>query len=310
MLNRLILAVAFVLLIAPPALAEPRLKPAAYVDAAIIHIGDLFEGAGALAGREVGPAPAPGMTAVYRANHLAAIARAYDLAWQPVNDEQSIAVSRLAASGETADIARLISDALHGQGIDGELKVTLSRQPALTASHGGFEVRDLRADIKTGRFAAALARSGHDGTIAINGQYETVLQVPTPTHTIARGDTISAGDVTLTEQHVDGTPGNLLTQLDKIVGKEVQRTLRAGKPINAADVVEPALVTKGNLVTMTLTAPGLVLTGTGRALDDGRRGDPIKVMNVRSKRTIEGIVAGADLVEVQMGRQIATSAIR
>src|SRR5215472_17177885 len=46
-------------------------------------------------------------------------------------------------------------------------------------------------------------------------------------------------------------------------------------------------------VTLVYQAPGLVLTIRGKALESGAQGDAINVLNLQSKRTLQGTVSGA-----------------
>jgi flagellar basal body P-ring formation protein FlgA len=49
---------------------------------------------------------------------------------------------------------------------------------------------------------------------------------------------------------------------------------------------------------LTYEVPGIVLTMRGKALESGAEGDLVSVLNVNSKRTIQGIVTGPGRVTV------------
>lgn len=105
----------FVLSIAT-AFAEPvALKARVEASGAAITLGDVFDGAGAVAGRAIAPAPPPGQTASLSAPLLAAAASAAGLDWTPPPGLESVRVVRpggmratlpaQAASTQTADNA-------------------------------------------------------------------------------------------------------------------------------------------------------------------------------------------------------------
>ncbi len=62
---------------------------------------------------------------------------------------------------------------------------------------------------------------------------------------------------------------------------------------------DPVVVAKGSLVTIVLKTPTMILTAQGRAVEDGGRGDVIRVMNTRSKKIVEGVVSRPGTVSVE-----------
>jgi flagella basal body P-ring formation protein FlgA len=54
-----------------------------------------------------------------------------------------------------------------------------------------------------------------------------------------------------------------------------------------------------------LQTGNLSLSVQGRAIEEGARGDTIRVFNSASNRQIEGVVVGPDTVAVQMAPRIA-----
>lgn len=49
---------------------------------------------------------------------------------------------------------------------------------------------------------------------------------------------------------------------------------------------------------MTFAKVNLTLTTSGRALENGSKGEAIRVLNVQTKKTVEGIVVGAGRISV------------
>jgi flagellar basal body P-ring formation protein FlgA len=72
----------------------------------------------------------------------------------------------------------------------------------------------------------------------------------------------------------------------------------AGTPLRNADLMKPEIVQKNDTVMLHYEVPGIVLTLRGKALESGAEGDMISVLNVNSKRTIQGIVTGPGRVTV------------
>src|SRR5262249_25624023 len=60
----------------------------------------------------------------------------------------------------------------------------------------------------------------------------------------------------------------------------------------------PDLIQRNDMVTIIYEAPGLLLTLRGKAADSGAQGDTISVLNLQSKRTVQGTVTGPGQVTI------------
>jgi flagella basal body P-ring formation protein FlgA len=124
---------------------------------------------------------------------------------------------------------------------------------------------------------------------------------------MAAGEVIGESDVELLPIRADRLDRNAATSPAQLVGMTPARGLRAGRAVKVSEVHAPLLVSKGALVTMTVNAPGLTLTATGRALDDGADGEIVRVLNVQSKRTVEGVVVGQNQIRIPARQRLAAA---
>ncbi len=122
------------------------------------------------------------------------------------------------------------------------------------------------------------------------------MHVVVPNRDIARGETIAESDLVTGTIPANTVFSGIITTVDAIKGMEARRMLRAGQVVRNDDLRHPVLVTKGSIVTMSFTAPGVVLTASGRALSEGGMGDTVTVQNPASFRQITGIVTGPGAV--------------
>jgi flagella basal body P-ring formation protein FlgA len=67
-----------------------------------------------------------------------------------------------------------------------------------------------------------------------------------------------------------------------------------------SDLQMPVLVAKGKLVTLTLKNRHMLITAQGRALENGAKGDVIRVTNTRSRQTVQGVVIAPNQVSMQL----------
>ena len=115
------------------------------------------------------------------------------------------------------------------------------------------------------------------------------------------GEVVRAGDVEFVEVREEGLRREILVDADRVIGQSARRPLRAGEMLRENDLRAPLLVSRNGLVTIVLRNGGMSLSAQGRALEDGARGETIRVVNVQSKRTIEAQVIGPDAVAVVAG---------
>ena len=71
------------------------------------------------------------------------------------------------------------------------------------------------------------------------------------------------------------------------------RAVRAGEAIRMSDLRQATLVRRGDLVVMTVGAPGTFqISVKAEALQDGKMGEQIRLRNTESGRTLSAIVTG------------------
>ena len=130
-----------------------------------------------------------------------------------------------------------------------------------------------------------------------------VLALPLPAladvlvtaRTLRAGTQITANDLSV----IRGNPpdGTARTPAE-VVGMEARVTLYAGRPIPLGSLSEPALVERNQLVSLVFSHAGLEIRADGRALGRGGAGETIRIMNLASRSTVSGRVAGPGIVEV------------
>lgn len=113
--------------------------------------------------------------------------------------------------------------------------------------------------------------------------------------TLRAGTLVEPGDVILTS---DEAPLGAAQAPEEAIGLEARVTLYANRPIPIASLGPAALVDRNQLVTIVFQSGGLEIRADGRALGRGAEGDEIRIMNLASRSTITGTVAGPALVSV------------
>ena len=91
--------------------------------------------------------------------------------------------------------------------------------------------------------------------------------------------------------------GNLVTDVQNVIGAKTKRSLSMGQILTFQDL---CLVCKGDVVTIAINENGLAVTVSGLAMADGSLGDVIQVQNRQSKRSINAEVVGVNQVEIRL----------
>jgi flagella basal body P-ring formation protein FlgA len=122
------------------------------------------------------------------------------------------------------------------------------------------------------------------------------VRIVVPARDILRGEVIGESDLTFAQVAGNALPSTTVTKFEGLTGMQTRRTLRAGESIRADDVRRPVVVTKGQTVTMTFSAPGVELAAMGRAMSEGGVGDTVTVQNPVSFRMVMATVTGPGTV--------------
>lgn len=112
-------------------------------------------------------------------------------------------------------------------------------------------------------------------------------ETPVLTHTVEKGETLSASDFTTAPLTPAAARG--ATQPRDAEGQEATRRLAAGSPVRASDIAAPRVIKRGEAVTIALVSGGLRITATGRALADAGKGEVVRVLNLSTNRTLNAV---------------------
>ncbi|GGF38962.1 flagellar basal body P-ring biosynthesis protein FlgA [Aliidongia dinghuensis] len=279
------------------------LKANGTVDGAAIRLGDLFDGAGAHADDVVAKAPAPGTSMLFDVGWLYSTARAHGVNWLPPSTESAIRIQRNATVIETTELAQQLADKLPST--LPLRRVELDAQFRLYVPVGGStDITVQKVDLKpeTGRFSAEVRVASDDPDAApvhVSGRIVGLMTVPVLARPMMPGEVVRAEDITTADFRVDQIQAGGIMDPRELVGETPRHPLRAAQPLRANDVQVPVVVKRNDLVLIVLEKPGLYLTAEGRALEDGGKGNVIRVTNTQSKRTIDAVVLAPGQVAIR-----------
>jgi flagella basal body P-ring formation protein FlgA len=286
----------------------PKLKREAVVSGDVVRIGDLIDGAGAAAGIAIFRAPDIGETGNVPAYQVLDAARAHGVERVDTQGNAQVAVTRtgrvLGAKNIEAAIARVLA-ARGGIADAGNLAVTLDREPQPLHLEAGADLRagSIYYSARSGRFDVTFELADEMAqrpAQRYSGYAIETLPVAVTVRPLARGEVVKAADVTIERRPKADFRDGAAAASDP-AGLAARQPLRAGQPLRASDLMRPEIVQRNEAVTLIYEAPGLVLTVRGKAVESGAQGDVVSVLNIQSKRTVQGTVAGPARVIVRTG---------
>lgn len=295
------------LALAAPALAEPAsLKPVVTVTSEIVRIGDLIENAGPNTDVPVFRSPDLGHIGLVSTARILEAVRAHAVTEVETYGLTEVAVTRASRSFGVKEIeAHVLRAAEARVGHKGGLAVTFDRDVRtmhFEPSAGDLQVVRFNYDPRSSRFDIAFdlpdAASRRRQPLRFAGSIIETVEVAVLGSGLNRGDTVKANDVTLERRPKGDIAGDAMAGADQVVGMAVRRAMRPGQMLRQADLMKPELVARNETITLVYEVPGITLTMRGKAMEAGSEGDVINVLNLQSKRTIQGTVSGQGRVTV------------
>ncbi len=289
------------------ALHAATLRPVTTLAAPVVRLADLFDDAGPLAARVLGPAPAPGERIVVPARQLAAIARMYGVAWQPQSPADSAVLERPGRLLPRAVVIDALRPALAGVGApaDCDIQIPGFAAPMIPAdARPEAAIEQLDYDAAGGRFGAALLLSAEGMAplrLHLTGRVDEMAALPVPSHRLPAGSVPRAGDLMVLRVRVGGLHGAVAREASEIVGMTLRRAAEPRLPIPVADLAAAGTLARGAHVVLQVAIGNLTATTQGVALASGAPGERIAVLNPLTHMVVEGEVLPSGIVAVSPG---------
>ena len=150
-----------------------------------------------------------------------------------------------------------------------------------------------------GRFDVTFELPGQRAQWRYTGTAIETVEAAIVTRPLARGDLIKQSDIAIERRPKSEFSSEPPASAADIVGRAARSNVRAGQGLRASDLMKPELVKKNEMVLLHYEVPGIVLTMRGQALESGTEGDLVNVLNIQSKRTIQGVITGAGRITIR-----------
>jgi flagella basal body P-ring formation protein FlgA len=281
---------------------RPKLRSEATVTSDIVRVGDLVENAGIIAKVPIFRAPDLGSTGTVSAEAVIEAVREHALVGLDAGGITEVTVTRASRAISSAAIESVIARALSAQyalGAPKDVAVTFDRglqtiqvEPDAKGdprvSHVSFAPDDGRFDATVSIPTGAGAR----GNLRLTGHAVVTAEVLIVARPVERGEILKDADIVAERRPRADLGRDFVSGRVHAIGFAARGALLSGSVLRAAELMKPALVQRGESVTLVYRVPGITLTVRGKASEAGAEGDVISVLNEQTKRSVQGVVTG------------------
>jgi flagella basal body P-ring formation protein FlgA len=299
------------------AIANPVLRANISIASDIVRIGDLIENAGSVAQIAIYRAPELGTTGSIPTAQILSKLRAHQVIGVDTHNISEVSVTRLSRALTSKDIEQQIAHLLerrNGLGDAANLAITFDRELRtlqLDPNSSDLQPINIRFDARSGRFDALLeipaTNHGPATRLRFTGTAIETVETSVIVRNVDRNEVLKASDLA-TERRPKAEVGADSARFERAVGMQTRKALRAGQVLRMADLSKPDLVQRDKMITLIYDGDGLYLTMRAKALDNGAEGDTVSVMNIQSKRTLQGVVTGTNQVSMSGASRTITTA--
>lgn len=135
-------------------------------------------------------------------------------------------------------------------------------------------------------------------TVYVPVRIETEQPVLVLTRALDRDSPVTAADVERKVLRVPGLAASYLADTAQLSGRHLKRAATPGTALTVDLLANDILVRRGQRVTLVANAAGLEVRAQGEAIADATQSGRVRVLNLASRRVVEGQVASREIVRI------------
>lgn len=202
-------------------------------------------------------------------------------------------------------IKKVIADELYENGLEDKLQIEFlgfENNFELKQKFDEYDVDISEIDInkKSRRFDASIKFTAKDysETIQVRGRYDEIISVPVLSYRLPHGKVVQASDIEYIDYEKSKVRFDTAQTAKEIIGKELRRSMPEMRPIRKRDLISEQVISKNSVVNMIYKTPFVTLQATGISMDDGAKGDLVRIKNSESSKVVQAEVMDNNLVMV------------
>jgi flagella basal body P-ring formation protein FlgA len=137
-------------------------------------------------------------------------------------------------------------------------------------------------------------------TVYVPVRVATELPVLVLRRALDRNSPVAEADVERTTRKVPGLSSFYLDSVEQLVGRRLRRESMPGTALTVDLLVEEVLIRHGQRVTLIASLGGLEVRAQGEALTDAGPTGRVRVLNLTSRKIVEGQAVSRDIVRVSL----------
>lgn len=287
------------------ALAE-TLRPVVNISEPMLRMGDLFEGLSeSKANVVLGPAPQPGKEMVLTAATLMRVAQAQDLDWRPSTSAEQITIRRNATVISKDIVEKLINEKLFENGLTGSYKLSMVNTLADIVMPDSMpaqaEIASFKFNVQKDTFEAIIAAPSASNPayqMNVSGSVDRIISLPVLKTSLKNGDIIGQSDIQYIDVLQKDVQRDYVLKAETLNGMTPRRMVMSGKPIRDLELENPQIVIRGAAVTLIYKSGPMTLSARGKSMQGGARGDIVRVINMNSNRSLEGVITAENEITI------------
>lgn len=135
--------------------------------------------------------------------------------------------------------------------------------------------------------------------IFVPARIEVWSEVILTTKPLGKNQPITLSDIERKKMNLSRAPSDVIMAEDQVLGRRTTRAIAAHSILRNDQVESPPLVRKGDIVQVLAESSTLRVTTQGMAQENGTRGERIRVVNLRSKKTVYAQIVDRQTVRVK-----------
>lgn len=165
-----------------------------------------------------------------------------------------------------------------------------------------ISIKSIKIQSSLYKFIALLNLSKDLSTevIEIKGRYYESINIPTIASNLPIGSKIKAEDIIWIKYPLKKMKKSIINHEKELIGKNIKRYIKAKSPIHKSHVESAKIIEKNDIVNMFYKSNFIKIKTLGIALENGKKGDLIRIKNESSDKIVQAIIINKNDVLVNL----------
>lgn len=175
--------------------------------------------------------------------------------------------------------------------------VKIDNRINIPTCHEGFQYHASEESLQQSYVSVRVSCNDNDWYLFTSAHVVRTRKIVVVSGAVSPGTVLTASNLAFSDVDVRRLRHSTFTSVDTLIGARIKRRITDGQPVQANML---CFVCEGDRITITAAIGGMSVKTSGIAQQDGVIGDPIKVLNTSSKKTVIAEVASVQEVVIHL----------